>query len=62
MTSTSPSGPVVKVKPQPDVYTLLLIVAIFCLAVAVGAVVWNLVTHYGLSFTQLFTGQEAPPI
>lgn len=62
MTSVSPSGPVVKVKPQPDVYTLLLIVAILCLAVTIGAVVYDLIRNYGLTFAQLFTGQETPPI
>ena len=53
--------PVVKVKPASNVYTVLLIVAILCLAVAVGMTVYDLVEHYGLSFKELFTGQEIPP-
>jgi len=62
MTAMPPQGPVVKVKPQPDIYTLLLIVAILVLAAGVGAVVWDLMENYGLTFGQLFTGQEIPPI
>ena len=61
MTALSPEGPVVKVKPQSNIYTLLLAVAILCLAAAVGVVVWDLLTNYGLSFAELFTGQEIPP-
>lgn len=55
-----PSGrsPVVKVKPQPNIYTLLLILAIIFLAVTVGMVMHNLMTAYGMTFTELFTGQK----
>ncbi|KKL93693.1 hypothetical protein LCGC14_1872130 [marine sediment metagenome] len=55
------SGPVVKVKPQSNIYTLLLVVAIVCLAVTVGVVVNDLMSNYGLTFQELFTGQEIPP-
>jgi uncharacterized membrane protein YhfC len=60
--TSMPPPPVVRVKPQPDVYTVLLIVAILCLAVSIGAVVWDLMRNYGLSFAQLFTGQQVPPM
>jgi hypothetical protein len=62
MTSMPPSGPVVRVKPQPDVYTVLLIVAVLGLAVTVGAVMYDLMHNYGLTFARLFSGQETPPI
>ena len=60
MTRIPSSGPVVRVKPQPDIYTLLLAIAIVVLAVAVGVVVQNLLSTYGLSFGQLFSGQKVP--
>jgi len=62
MALMSPSGPVVKVKPQPNVYTLLLIVAILVLAFAAGTVIYDLMENYGLTFQQLFTGQEIPAV
>jgi len=64
MTSLSPQtqGPVVRVKPQPNIYTLLLIVGILILGFTIGAVIWNLTACYGLTFGQLFTGQERPPV
>lgn len=54
-----PSGqsPVGKFKPQPDIYTLLLILAIVFLAVTVGLVIYNLMTTYDMKFVELFTGQ-----
>ena len=55
-------SPPVKVKPQPDIYTLLLIVAIIFLAVTVGMVMYNLMTTYGLTFTEMFTGRETSPV
>jgi hypothetical protein len=58
--------PVVEVKPQPNIYTVLLIVAILALAVTLGFVIYNLTTPvadggYGLSFGELFTGPENLP-
>ena len=52
-------GPVVKVKPGSNVYTVLLILV---LAVAVGAVVYDLTQTYGLSFAELFSGQKVPSV
>ncbi len=60
MTSATTSGPVVTVKPQPNVYTILLIVAILFLATAVGFCLYNLMHNYGLTFGELFTGQKIP--
>ena len=63
MTPTTPGQfPSVKTKPQPDIYTLLLIVAIIFLAVTVGVVMHNLMTTYGLTFTEMFTGRETSPV
>lgn len=47
-------GPVVTVKPQPNIYTLLLIVAIVMLGIGLGVVMHNLMANYGLEFGQLF--------
>ena len=35
-------GPVIPVRPQPNVYTVLLLIAIVALCVAIGAVIWRL--------------------
>lgn len=53
--------PVVQVQPQPNIYTVLLIVAILILAVTIGLVLYNLMSSweqgqgYGLSFGELFS-------
>ena len=49
-------GPGLPAKPQPDVYTLLLVVAILALVVTIGFVVYNLLSadRYGLSIANLF--------
>ena len=60
MSAISGQVPVVRVKPQPDIYSLLLILAILALAGVVAAVMHNLMTVYGLSFQELFTGQQTP--
>ena len=60
MTITPPPGTVIKVKPTPDVYTLLLILAIVFLTVTVAIVMHNLMTTYGMTFAELFKGQEVP--
>lgn len=49
-------NPMVRVKPQPDIYTLLLVVGILLMAIAIGVVLVNLLGNYGLSFGQIFTG------
>lgn len=57
---TPVEGPVVKVKPRSDIYTVLLGVAILVLALAIGVVVYDLIQNYGMSFAELFTGQDIP--
>ena len=54
MTEVSQSTSVVRVKPQADIYTLLVIVAIFALAATVGVAIWNLTSIYGLKFAEIF--------
>ena len=64
MTQIPSGGPVVQVKPQPNVYTVLLVVTIIVLAVTIGLVLHNLMSPvttpdgspggYGLSFGDLF--------
>lgn len=61
MMATPPQGPVVRGKPQPNVYTMLLIVAIVVLIATVGIVIHNLMTVYGLSFADLFKVHKIPP-
>ena len=55
---SSGQPPVVRVKPQPNIYTLLLILAIVFLAAAVGIVMYDLMTTYEMTFAELFTGRE----
>jgi len=50
----SEQGPVIPVKPQPNVYTVLLIVAILALIVSISIVLYNLMTTYGMTFAQIF--------
>lgn len=59
MGELSPGGPVVTTKPQPDVYTVLLVVVIICLVVTIAIVLHNLMSPvasggYGLSFGDIF--------
>ena len=60
----APQGPVVKVKPQANVYSVLLVVAIAALAVAIGLCLWRLLSPvpvgYGLDFSQLFDALKEP--
>lgn len=49
-------APVVRVKPQPDVYTILLILAILLLATTIGVALYDLISTYGMTFTEIFTG------
>ena len=51
-----PQGPVVAVKPQANVYTVLLIIAILAMAVAAGTLVYDLTTTYGMSLGDIFSG------
>ena len=45
----------IRVKPQPNIYTLLLIVAILALGATVGVVIWDLMTTYGVKIADIFT-------
>ncbi len=62
MTAMPGQSPVVKVKPQPNIYTLLLILAIIFLAVTVGMVMHNLMTAYDMTFVELFTGRDVASV
>jgi|GEM_PF-1296264 len=60
-------GPVVPVKPQPDIYTLLTLITFLVLVVTIGIVLNNLMSPvveggYGLTFEQLFQPFEIPPV
>ena len=52
MTEMPSQGPLIEVRPQPNVYTVLLLVAIMALVIAIGVVLWKLTssppTGYGL--------------
>ena len=64
MTQANGEQPVVTVKAQPNVYTVLLIVAIIALSVAIGLVMNHLMSPppdgYGLSFGALFDSAKLP--
>ena len=68
MTQLPTTKPVVRVKPQPNIYTILIIVAILALAITIGLVLHNLMAEtgpgggYGMSFGDLFNPlpKEAP--
>ena len=49
-------GPVVTVKPQANVYTVLLIIAILAMVAAVGTLVYDLTANYGMSIGDIFSG------
>lgn len=68
MTQTPSTDPVVQAKPQPDIYTLMLIVVAIALAVTIAIVLWNLMSPvvgadggpggYGLGLGDLFKSLE----
>lgn len=62
MTQIPSQGPVVQVKPQPNIYTLMIIVGIIVLAATLALVLRNLLapvpTGYGLEIGQLFTALD----
>jgi hypothetical protein len=64
MTQVPSQGPVIEIKPEPNVYTVLLLVAILVLIVAIGAALWKLTspppTGYGLEFSELFKAFTPP--
>lgn len=56
----------IKTKPQPNIYTVLVIVAILVLGLTLGLVMNNLLTPvkqggYGLEFGMLFDHSKLPP-
>ncbi|HOD81163.1 MAG: hypothetical protein BWX88_02428 [Planctomycetes bacterium ADurb.Bin126] len=56
----------IKVKPQPNIYTVLIIVAILILGATVGLVMNNLMTPtekggYGLEFGMILDHSKLPP-
>ncbi len=61
MTQNNGNIPTVEVKPQPDVYSVLLIVAVVALGVTLGLCLNNMLSPlaeggYGLEFGQLLDG------
>ncbi|HUS93079.1 MAG TPA: hypothetical protein VM695_14565 [Phycisphaerae bacterium] len=64
MTQSPSQGPVVEVKPQPNVYTILLLVAVIALAVAIGMCFWRLTAAspvgYGLEIRNFFDALTSP--
>jgi hypothetical protein len=58
------NGPAVEVKPQPNIYTVLLLVTFLVLLGGAILVANNLMADapngYGLSFGELFSPPEAP--
>ncbi len=59
--SRLPGTPAMPAKrAAPDVYTVLLLVAILLLIAGIVCVHWNLTTNYGLTFGQLFKSVDPP--
>jgi hypothetical protein len=61
MTAMPPQGPAIKGKAQPNIYSMLLVVAVVVLIATIGIVVYDLMAVYGLSFVDLFTAHKIPP-
>ena len=64
MSQLPPSG-TIQVKPQSNVYTLMMIITILVLGVAIGFVMHKLMSApihggYGLEFGQIFEPVQAP--
>ena len=57
---STPQQNIVSVKPQPNIYTVLLIVTLICMAITVAFGLWNLMSSagYGLGFGDLFSSGE----
>jgi hypothetical protein len=58
MSTFNPQGPLIRIKPQDNVYTVLLAVAILFLALAAGIVLHSLMVNYGMSFGDIFKPGE----
>ena len=58
MTQTPAQGPLIRIRSQPDVYTVMLIVAAVALAGTIALVMYDLTAAppdgYGQTFGQLF--------
>ncbi len=66
MALTPSQGPVIQVKAQPDIYTILLIVAIIGLAAAVVFCGWKLTSPvqaggYGMAIGEFFDALPSLP-
>ena len=66
MTQVPTQGQVIQVKPVPDVYTLLVLVAILVLVVAAGMSLYYLMASppigYGLTFGDLLGHVKVPGV
>ncbi len=64
MSQTTSQGPVVRVKPQPNIYTALLLVAIVVLIATLAITLYNLMAAppagYGLTFGEIFGKTPTP--
>ena len=66
MASSPSQGPVIQVKAQPDVYTMLLLVAIIALVTAIAFCCWKLTGTvdaggYGMTVGDMFKPLEKLP-
>jgi hypothetical protein len=63
MAQARTQGPGLPAKGQPDIYTLLLLVAILALVATIGFVLYNLLSasQYGLSIANLFGALPSSP-
>jgi len=64
MTETPTQGPVVEVKAQPNIYTILVLLAVIALVIAIGACFWKLTSSppvgYGLEIKDFFAPLTSP--
>ena len=64
--ATTTKGPVIPVRPQPNVYTVLLFIAILAIAISVAVVLWKLTTPmpngFGLELKHIFQPDAPPPV
>lgn len=63
MTQAPSRGPVIQVKPPPNIYTILVFVAVLAIGATIGFVLYNLMTPvvdggYGLKFEEIFKPLE----
>ena len=54
-----PQQSMIRSRPQPNIYTLLLVVSIIALGATIGVAIWNLTTIYGLKFGEIFQPLKA---